>query len=102
MASALSQQLVDGGFRVRRIKRPLDATVDIDAFIDHDAQIAFHQRRWLLPGEIVEAWHAQIADFQDVTEALGGDQAGFGPFSSRMAFEATVVACSTSSTLAPW
>ena len=76
----LSQQLVDRGFRVCWIKRPVNATMDIYAFIDDDAQIALHQRRWLVPGEIVKPWHAQIADLQDVPEALGGNQAGFSPF----------------------
>ena len=52
----------------------------VDPFIDHHAQIALHQWRWLLPGEIVEPGHAQIADFQDVAETLGGNQPGLGAF----------------------
>ena len=72
------EQRVHRPFSVRRVERSLDLTPDIHPFIDHDAQIALDQRRRLLPGDVVEARHAQVADFQDIAEALRGDEPGSG------------------------
>ena len=46
----------------------------IDPFINDHPQIAFHQWRWLLPGQVVEPRHAQVADFQNIAKPLRGNQ----------------------------
>ena len=63
---------------IGRVERALDMALGVDALVHHAAQIALDQRRRLLPGHVVEARHAQRADFQHVAEAVGGDQADAG------------------------
>src|SRR5262249_1507430 len=60
------------------IERALDSTDVIDALVDGLAQVALDQRRRLLPGEVIKPRRAQRADFQDVAEALRGDQPDLG------------------------
>src|SRR3954468_9213726 len=94
----LGEQRIDGALRIRPIERTLDLTAMVDALVDGLAQITFHQRRGLGPGQIVELRHAQRTALQHFTEALGGDQPTRAPLCSRIAFEATVVPWRISST----
>ena len=75
----LVEQAPDRAFGVRRSKRPLHPAGGVEPFVDGDPQVTRHEHRRLLPGHVVEPWHAQRADLQDVAEALGRDQAGPGP-----------------------
>jgi len=75
---AFGEQRVDRALGVFGIERTLDDAGVVDALVHRLAQVAFDQRRRLLPGEVVEARRAQGADFQDVAEALGGDQPDLG------------------------
>ena len=70
------QQAVDGGLGVGARKGHLHMAARIDAFLHRDPQAALDQHRRLGPGQVVEARHAQVADFQHVAEAGGGDQPG--------------------------
>ena len=75
---ALVEQPPDGLLRFFRVERRQRRAVMRHALGDRAAQIARHQRRRLLPGDVVEARHAQIANLQYVAEAFGGDQPGLG------------------------
>ena len=58
------------------VERGVDLSVMGDALRDLAAQVARDQRLRLFPGEIVEARDADAAQFQDIAEARGGEQAG--------------------------
>ena len=55
------------------VQRFQHLTVCVDSLVHRHPQIAFDQWRWLLPGEIVKTRHAKVADFEDVSKALGAD-----------------------------
>ena len=74
----LRQQRIDLGRGIGFLERALDMALGVDALVHHTPQIAFNQRRGLLPGDVVEAGHAQRADLQHVAEALGGHEAHLG------------------------
>ena len=48
----------------------------VDPLVHHGAEVALDQRRRLLPREVVEPGHPQVADLQHVAEALRADQPG--------------------------
>ena len=52
----------------------------IHPFIHLQTQVPFDQRLGLLPGDVVEPRHPEATDLEDVSKALGGDQASSGPF----------------------
>ena len=45
-------------------------------FPDHESQVARHQRRRPVPGEVVERGAVLPADLDEVAETFGGDQRG--------------------------
>ena len=71
----LFQELVDGALDILAARCPFHDTVGVDAFIDNLTQIAVYQCRWFLPREIIETWHAQGSDLQNIAETGRGDQA---------------------------
>src|SRR5262252_1155303 len=73
------QQNIDLRHDIGRVEGAFYMSLGIDALVHHAAQIALHKRRRFLPTDVVEARHAQRADFQYVAEALGGDEANLGP-----------------------
>ncbi len=75
---ALLQEDIDLALGLLRIERPLHMAASIDPLVHHPAQIAIDQWWWLLPGDVVEARHAERADLQDVAEAFGRDEADLG------------------------
>ena len=75
---ALGQQPVDGGARVLGIQRLLHIARRVDALVHHRAQVALDQGLRLLPREVVEPGHPQVADLQHVAEAARADQPGAG------------------------
>ena len=74
----LGEQALHRPFRFRGLQRSLNLAVRVHPFIDPQAQVSLNQRRGLLPGKVIEPWHAQGADFQHIAKALGGDQTGPG------------------------
>ncbi len=73
---AFRQQLVNRLLCRRQSQGLLNLTLRADALIHHHPQIALHQHRRLVPGEVVEAGPAEIANFEHIPKSLGGDQAG--------------------------
>ena len=53
--------------------------VPVEPFPDLEAQVPLHQRRGLLPAEIVGERDPDAAKLQHVAEALGGDEGGASP-----------------------
>ena len=74
----LRQQSLDLSCGIGRIKLAFDAAFGIDALVDDAAQITLHQRRRLLPGNVIEPRHAQRADLEYVAKSLGRDQPDLG------------------------
>ena len=60
--------------RVVAGQRTHDLARGVHPLVHHHPQVALHQRRGLLPGEVVEPRHPQVAQLQHVAEALAGDQ----------------------------
>ena len=69
------QQPVHRRFRGLALERLLDPAVCVNPLGHHDAQIAFYQGWRLDPLQVIEPRHPQVADLQDVAEAVGADQA---------------------------
>ena len=59
----LGQQNIDLRLGIGRIEGALYVSLGIDALGHHAAQIPLHKRRRFLPCDVVEARHAQRADF---------------------------------------
>ena len=55
-------------------ERAHDLARGVHALVDHHPQVALHERRRLLPGEIVEPRHPQVAKLQHVAKALARDE----------------------------
>src|SRR5206468_1314025 len=55
-------------------ERPLHLAAGSYPLVHLGAQVAFHQRRRLGPGEVVQPRHAQRADLEHVAEPARGDQ----------------------------
>ena len=72
------QEGVDRAGRLRLVERAHDLAPVVDALAHLQPPVAGNERRGLLPGEVVEARHAQAADLEDVAEALGGEEARAG------------------------
>ena len=73
---ALSEQPAHRGARIVGIERGLHVAPGVDPLVHHLAQVALDQGRRLLPREVVEPGHPQVADLEDVAEALRADQPG--------------------------
>jgi hypothetical protein len=71
---AVAEQMAHGTFGVRGIERSYDVASMVHPLVDDDPQMALHQRRRLLPGDVVQARHPQITDLQNVPETSCGDQ----------------------------
>ena len=73
---ALGQQPVHRSASILGIQRLLHVARRIDPLVHHGAQVALDERRRLLPREVVEPGHPQVADLQHVAEAARADQPG--------------------------
>ena len=76
---AFGEQAVHRGARVVCVERLLHPARRVDPLVDHGAEVALDQRRRLLPREVVEPGHPQVADLEYVAEAPRADQPGAGP-----------------------
>ena len=60
--------------RIGARQRAYDLARRVHPLVHHHPQVALHQRRRLLPREVVEPRHPQVAQLQHVAEALAGDE----------------------------
>ena len=65
----------DLGLYVFDVERALDAALGVDAFVDGASQIALDEGLGFFPRHVVEPGHAQRAQLEHITKALGRDQA---------------------------
>jgi hypothetical protein len=47
-----------------------------NAFVHFEPQVAFNQIWGLSPLQIIQVWHPQASDFQNVSKATCGEQSG--------------------------
>ncbi len=73
-AHILPAQHVDGGGDGMGVERRRDAAVGAGLLPHLKPQPPLHQRRRLGPVHVVEPGHAEVANFQHVAKAVGGDQ----------------------------
>jgi hypothetical protein len=71
-------QPVDGGERLLLAQWGEDAAVAVDPFGDFQAQVTAHERSRAFDLQVVEVGPGLTADFQQVPEAAGSEQAGAG------------------------
>ena len=65
--------------RVVAIERAHHLARRVHALVHHHPQVALHERRRFLPGEVVEPRHPQVAKVQHIAEALAGDEPDVRP-----------------------
>ena len=75
----LLKQPVKCPLDVGRVQRGEDVAAGADPLVHLQAQITRDQGRRLFPGQVVEPWHTDPSDLEDVAEPLGRDQPGPGP-----------------------
>ena len=75
----LGRDPVDDRGEVAAVEGRQHVPVPVEPFPDLEAQVPLHQRRGLLPAEIVGERNPDAAKLQHVAEAFGGDEGGASP-----------------------